>query len=132
MILSLVRCRPEGRGGHWWRDAGSAWTVAAILAAGLCVVETPANASGADDEVVVGATRLPLSSGEGASPASPARPSQDEAEGASGAPTPLRAFTDDSGRPCRVYARHVTIDGAPVTGYATVCRLANGRWVLVQ
>ena len=132
MVLSLVRCRAGSLGGQGWRGAGRAWTVTAILTAGLCVVEAPANALGADDEVVVGATRLPLSGGEVTPPASPGRPPQDESEEAPGASTPLRAFTDDNGRPCRVYARHVTIEGAPVTGYATVCRLPNGRWVLVQ
>ncbi|HUC65547.1 MAG TPA: hypothetical protein VMA53_08980 [Stellaceae bacterium] len=45
-------------------------------------------------------------------------------------PSPVREYTDGDGRLCRVYARQVVIEGAPQTAYATVCREADGRWVL--
>ena len=45
-------------------------------------------------------------------------------------PSPLREYTDGHGRLCRVYARQVVIDGTAQTAYATVCREADGRWVL--
>ena len=43
---------------------------------------------------------------------------------------PVREYRDAAGRLCRVYARHIVIDGEPRTALATVCRDANGRWVL--
>jgi surface antigen len=42
----------------------------------------------------------------------------------------VREYTDGDGRLCRVYERLVVIEGAPQTAYATVCREADGRWVL--
>jgi hypothetical protein len=45
-------------------------------------------------------------------------------------PVPLRVFTDEQGRSCRVYERRVIIDGGATTALATVCRDASGRWVL--
>jgi hypothetical protein len=45
-------------------------------------------------------------------------------------PSPVREYTDGQGRLCRVYARQVVIGGVPQTAYATVCREADGRWVL--
>lgn len=48
----------------------------------------------------------------------------------SGPPRPLREYTDASGRLCRVYLRRIVIDGKAETAYATVCRDADGRWVL--
>jgi hypothetical protein len=45
-------------------------------------------------------------------------------------PPPVREYTDGDGRLCRVYERLVVIEGAPQTAYATVCREADGRWVL--
>ena len=45
-------------------------------------------------------------------------------------PPPVREYTDGDGRLCRVYERQVVIEGAPQTAYATVCREADGRWVL--
>ncbi|HWI25515.1 MAG TPA: hypothetical protein VN668_01010 [Stellaceae bacterium] len=48
----------------------------------------------------------------------------------SGPPQPLREYTDSSGRLCRVYLRKIVIDGKAETAYATVCRDADGRWVL--
>ncbi len=50
--------------------------------------------------------------------------------GGSTARAPIRVFTDERGRSCRVYARPVVIDGEARTAYATVCREPNGRWVL--
>lgn len=47
-----------------------------------------------------------------------------------GEPQPLRSYTDEEGRICRVYERRVVIDGGPATALATVCRDASGRWVL--
>jgi hypothetical protein len=47
-----------------------------------------------------------------------------------GEPQPLRSYTDEEGRTCRVYERRVVIDGGPATALATVCRDASGRWVL--
>ena len=44
--------------------------------------------------------------------------------------TPVREYTDGDGRLCRVYARQVVIEGVAQTAYATVCREADGRWVL--
>jgi surface antigen len=44
--------------------------------------------------------------------------------------SPVREYTDGDGRLCRVYARQVVIEGAAQTAYATVCREADGRWVL--
>ncbi len=43
---------------------------------------------------------------------------------------PIRVFTDERGRSCRVYERPVVIDGEARTALATVCREPNGRWVL--
>jgi hypothetical protein len=45
-------------------------------------------------------------------------------------PSPVREYTDGQGRLCRVYARQVVIEGVAQTAYATVCREADGRWVL--
>lgn len=45
-------------------------------------------------------------------------------------PLPLREFTDPKGRTCRVYAQRIIIEGGEQTVLATVCREANGRWVL--
>jgi hypothetical protein len=45
-------------------------------------------------------------------------------------PSPLREFTDPQGRTCRVYAQRIVIEGGEQTALATVCREANGRWVL--
>lgn len=45
-------------------------------------------------------------------------------------PAPLRSYTDQQGRMCRVYQRRVIINGEAQTALATVCREANGRWVL--
>lgn len=50
--------------------------------------------------------------------------------GAAAAPVPVRVFTDERGRSCRVYARTVVIDGESRTAFATVCREPSGRWVL--
>ena len=44
--------------------------------------------------------------------------------------SPLREFTDPQGRACRVYAQRIIIEGDEQTALATVCREANGRWVL--
>jgi surface antigen len=52
------------------------------------------------------------------------------ASDARGAPRPLREFSDADGRPCRVYARDVIIDGRLQPALAVVCREASGRWVL--
>ncbi|HEX7968033.1 MAG TPA: hypothetical protein VF502_07425 [Stellaceae bacterium] len=52
------------------------------------------------------------------------------AAGQSDSAAPVRAFTDERGRSCRVYARAVIIDGEPRTAFATVCRESSGRWVL--
>jgi hypothetical protein len=49
-----------------------------------------------------------------------------------GAPTPLSVFTDPQGRTCQLYARTVSIEGQSETAYATLCRQANGRWILVR
>jgi hypothetical protein len=57
----------------------------------------------------------------------PTRPERPDA-GAEG--SPLREFNDVDGRLCRVYARRVVIDGTSQPAFATVCRTANGRWVL--
>jgi hypothetical protein len=43
---------------------------------------------------------------------------------------PVREFIDPEGRTCRVYAREIMIAGAKQSAFATVCREANGRWVL--
>jgi len=56
-----------------------------------------------------------------------ATPQQSEARSE---PRPLREFSDAEGRPCRVYAREVTIDGRVQPALAIVCREASGRWVL--
>ena len=45
-------------------------------------------------------------------------------------PAPLRSYTDEAGRACRVYERRVLINGEPQRALATVCREPNGRWVL--
>jgi hypothetical protein len=50
--------------------------------------------------------------------------------GSPGPTSPVREYTDGDGRLCRVYARQVVIEGAAQTAYATVCREADGRWVL--
>jgi hypothetical protein len=63
---------------------------------------------------------------EAATPA-PASPSPTAAPSP---PSPVREYTDGDGRLCRVYERQVVIEGAPQTAYATVCREADGRWVL--
>jgi surface antigen len=47
-------------------------------------------------------------------------------------PQPVREYTDANGRLCRVYAREIVIDGTKQQAYATVCRDANGRWVLAR
>jgi hypothetical protein len=47
-----------------------------------------------------------------------------------GGPLPLRSYTDQEGRSCRLYERRVVIDGGPATALATVCRDPSGRWVL--
>lgn len=44
--------------------------------------------------------------------------------------SPLREYTDAQGRLCRVYAQQVVIEGTAQIAYATVCREADGRWVL--
>jgi surface antigen len=59
-------------------------------------------------------------------------PSGDRRENPAGAPTPLSVFTDPQGRACQVFARTVSIEGQSETAYATLCRQANGRWVLVR
>ena len=43
---------------------------------------------------------------------------------------PVRVYTDEQGRTCRTYARQVVIEGEARSALATVCREANGRWVL--
>jgi hypothetical protein len=55
-----------------------------------------------------------------------ARPRAEPGDGA----LPLRSYTDQEGRNCRVYERRVVIDGGPATALATVCRDPSGRWVL--
>jgi hypothetical protein len=47
-------------------------------------------------------------------------------------PQPVREYTDATGRLCRVYAREIVIDGATQTAYETLCRDADGRWVLAH
>ena len=47
-----------------------------------------------------------------------------------GAPEPIRVFTDERGRTCRVYERRVLIEGTPSTALGTICREPSGRWVL--
>ncbi len=73
-----------------------------------------------------GAAQDAAGAGTGAEQPAPRAPEQDGAA----VPVPLRAFTDDRGRSCRVYARAVIIDGEARTALATVCREPNGRWVL--
>jgi hypothetical protein len=51
-------------------------------------------------------------------------------EGEGGGGKPVREFTDDRGRLCRVYQRDVVIGGEKQPAVAVVCREANGRWVL--
>lgn len=45
---------------------------------------------------------------------------------------PVRQYVDATGRPCRVYARQIVIDGAAQTAYVTVCRDPDGRWVIAR
>jgi hypothetical protein len=59
-------------------------------------------------------------------------PPGDRRETQADAPTPLSVFTDPQGRTCQLYARTVSIEGQSETAYATLCRQANGRWVLVR
>jgi surface antigen len=59
-------------------------------------------------------------------------PPDDRRAAPAGASTPLSVFTDPQGRTCQVYARTVSIEGQSETAYATLCRQANGRWVLVR
>lgn len=79
--------------------------------------------------------------GAGVAAAQSRTPSTEEGRDASGAADaprvgtsepapPVREFNDAQGRVCRVYARQVIIAGEAQTALATVCRDANGRWVL--
>jgi hypothetical protein len=43
---------------------------------------------------------------------------------------PVREYRDAAGRLCRVYERRIVIGGEARVALATVCRDANGRWVL--
>jgi hypothetical protein len=67
-------------------------------------------------------------------PAGPVEDGQPAGGGAAddvaGQAKPVQVFTDAQGRTCRVYVHTVTIEGAPKTALATVCRESNGRWVL--
>ncbi len=97
-----------GRSG-WWRAARLRRSLVTIAMLGLWHA-----AGAAEPEAGTGGATVP------ASPAT-AAPS----------PTsPVREYTDGDGRLCRVYARQVVIEGAAQTAYATVCREADGRWVL--
>lgn len=79
---------------------------------------------------------LPTAQGRAAQDATGAQTGPDEQaprapeQSDSAAPVPVRVFTDERGRSCRVYARAVIIDGQPRTAFATVCREPSGRWVL--
>jgi surface antigen len=53
-----------------------------------------------------------------------------DGEGSAGEAQPVREYRDAAGRLCRVYARRIVIDGETRIALATVCRDANGRWVL--
>ncbi|MGO8921109.1 MAG: hypothetical protein ACLQJR_34925 [Stellaceae bacterium] len=76
----------------------------------------------------VAAATIPVASAqeEPARPAVAASPQPDER----GDKRPVREFSDAEGRPCRVYARDVIIDGRTQPAFAVVCREASGRWVL--
>ncbi len=86
-------------------------------------------------QVLAAASALALENGLNASPPAPREPPPPMAAAVPpgeslGGLEPQQTYTDRDGRLCRVYARRVTIDGAPQSALATVCREANGRWVL--
>jgi surface antigen len=70
---------------------------------------------------------------EASAAAAPAAPATDAAP----APRPgerrlLRVYTDAAGFPCRDFLQPVQIDDARVQAIGTVCRGADGGWVLVR
>jgi hypothetical protein len=44
----------------------------------------------------------------------------------------VAAFTDRLGRPCKVYAEKINVEGNTESVWATVCRQNNWQWALAQ
>lgn len=52
--------------------------------------------------------------------------------GHSGAIAPVRTYTSDDGRTCRVYTHRIEVDGRNETARGTACRQSDGSWQLVS
>jgi surface antigen len=44
----------------------------------------------------------------------------------------VATFTDRFGRPCKVYAERIKVDGNTESVWATICRRDNGQWALAH